>query len=335
MDLQIDYGSSSISVESPYTLDTSGKLMSSNVVITSLGGSSTPTFTNIGTTTSDVSGAYVTSGSDNYYVSSITVPSAKTLTIANTGTTNINGGNADKGVQVNGHTAIVDTYTVTDSSGDLITANPAFDGGALMIAGSASASATNATLTTTNTSGVVVTASGSATPQRGSVLYNGAVSGWVSKADNTEALAADTGSSTALTDVTYYIDSITVPSNKTLTVNTVNGILNVNGGATNGGVQVKANKVAVVDGFTVTYGTTTTVNSITYYAGDLKVPTYNSSSTSLEYPDPGIFSSAAGTTTMSITGNVTKINNLTVKDVNAVTGSGTASSSYSNTYLAK
>lgn len=120
VDLQIDYGSSSISVESPYTLDTSGKLMSSNVVITSLGGSSTPNFTNIVTTTSDVSGAYVTSGSSDYYVSGIIVRSAKTLTVTNNGITNINGGNADKGVQVNGHTAIVDTYTVTSSNGDLL-----------------------------------------------------------------------------------------------------------------------------------------------------------------------------------------------------------------------
>jgi hypothetical protein len=79
----------------------------------------TPTFTNIGTATTNVSGAYVTSGS-NYYVNSITVPSGKTITITNNGTANINGGNVDKGIQLNGRTAIVDRYTVTDSNGDLL-----------------------------------------------------------------------------------------------------------------------------------------------------------------------------------------------------------------------
>ena len=145
---------------------------------------------------------------------------------------------------------------------------------------------------------------------------------------------------------TKYINNITVPTGKTLTVTSVIGTMNVNssstvvagtvninGGAINRGVQVKANKEAVVDGFTVTYSTTATVNGVTFYAGDLKVPVYNG--TTLTYPDPGIFSASAGTTTMSITGNVTTINGLAVKDVNAVTGSGTASTSYSNTYLAK
>lgn len=82
-----------------------------------------------------------------------------------------------------------------------------------------------------------------------------------------------------------YINNVTIPSGKTLTINAVigtaeigssstivAGTVNINGGAIDKGVQVKANKVAVVDGFTVTYGTTSTFNGITFYAGDLKVP---------------------------------------------------------------
>lgn len=119
MSINIQYGTQTGSIESGESLPTAGMLMANDLILTASGG--IPSFTNIGTTTTDVSGAYVTSGSDNYYIASITVPSAKILTITNTGTTNINGGNSDKGVQVNGHTAIVDTYTVTDANGDLLT----------------------------------------------------------------------------------------------------------------------------------------------------------------------------------------------------------------------
>jgi len=292
--------------------------------------------------------------STTYYVDDITVPSGKTLTVdtltgrlnvsagagslyrtGKTGTTYINGTAAGDKVVVAGTSVSVDGTVVTDSNWDLLTANPTFNGGGITASGSATNTGGNVTLESTNNSGVSVSTGGSLAATRASVLYAAAVNGFVTKSSGATALAAASGLSVSIPTSTVYINNITVPSGKTLTVTTVNGVLNVNGGATNQGVQVKANKVAVVDGFTVTYGTTTVVNGITYSAGDLKVPTYNSSGTSLEYPDPGIFSSAAGTTTMSITGNVTKINNLTVKDVNAVTGSGTASSSYSNTYLAK
>ena len=110
-------------------------------------------------------------------------------------------------------------------------------------------------------------------------------------------------------------------ANKQVSVNTNNGnvevtsnagLVNVNGGAVNRGVQVN-NRVATVDGYAVT-----DVN------GDLKVPTYTSSITALTFPEPGIFSDAISSTTMSITGNVTQINGLTVIDTDAVHGSGTA-----------
>ena len=46
------------------------------------------------------------------------------------------------------------------------------------------------------------------------MLYNGAVAGWVDKADNATALAA--GSATTLTGATKYITNINVPAGKTL-----------------------------------------------------------------------------------------------------------------------
>ena len=180
------------------------------------------------------------------------------------------------------------------------------------------------------------------------MLYNGAVSGWVTKADDATALSSGTVTVGSKANIavwgigTRYVDSVTVPTGKTFTVNSVigtmnvtsvGGTVNINGGAADKGVQIKANKVAVVDSFTVTYGTTTTVNGVTFYAGDLKVPVLNG--TTLVYPDPGIYSQPAGTTSMSIAGTVSYINDMTVKDINAVTGSGTASTAYTNYYLAK
>lgn len=85
------------------------------------------------------------------------------------------------------------------------TATPAFTGGG--VSGTASVSATNATISdSTNNSGVSIVASGSAI--RAQVTYNGAVGGWVTKANGAEALAA--GDATALTNKTYYINGVTL-----------------------------------------------------------------------------------------------------------------------------
>lgn len=85
------------------------------------------------------------------------------------------------------------------------TATPAFTGGG--VSGTASVSATNATISdSTNNSGVSVVASGSAI--RAQVTYNGAVDGWVTKANGAEVLAA--GDATALTNKTYYINGVTL-----------------------------------------------------------------------------------------------------------------------------
>lgn len=104
-------------------------------------------------------------------------------------------------------------------------ATPAFDGGGLSVSGTASATATNANISTINYSGIAITAKGTATPSRASVLYNGAVAGWVSKADNAVALASDSGSATALTNTTYYVNGITVASDKILEITANSGTI--------------------------------------------------------------------------------------------------------------
>ena len=91
-------------------------------------------------------------------------------------------------------------------------ASPTFDGGA--VSGSVSVASSTMTLANDDPSGIRLSITGSGTATRAAVLYNGAVEGYVSKADNATALAA--GSATALTGATKYITNINVPAGKTL-----------------------------------------------------------------------------------------------------------------------
>lgn len=117
-----------------------------------------------------------------------------------------------------GYLAAVSNSNGTPSYYKIITASPNFDGGAL--SGTATASSSTASISdSTNTSGISFTTACTAT--RADVLYNGVVNGWVSKANDATALS---GTSTALTGKTYYINSVTLPKAKsfavTLTANT-------------------------------------------------------------------------------------------------------------------
>ena len=95
---------------------------------------------------------------------------------------------------------------------------PAFDGGALTDKG-ASAVFTNLTTSSTNTSGIAIQAKGTA--GRAAVLYNGAVNGWVSKADNTSVLAAE--SATTWGGTTYYATGVTLTNGKAFDITVPNG----------------------------------------------------------------------------------------------------------------
>ena len=130
------------------------------------------------------------------------------------------------------------SLTITSSSGKSITldtdkkyvtkdivitmvpqaATPAFDGGT--ISGAAEGGYTNATTSNSDTSGVKVVASAKA--NRTAVLYNGAVNGWVVKADN-----AGTGvnaiTNQALTPETKYITGVTVNTSKNFNITIPNG----------------------------------------------------------------------------------------------------------------
>ena len=97
---------------------------------------------------------------------------------------------------------------------NVATATPAFDGGELT-GKTASATFTNITTSDTN-NGISILTKGTA--GRAAVLYNGAVNGWVSKADNDTASAAVSASTWDGT--TYYVTGITVPVDKPFTVTT-------------------------------------------------------------------------------------------------------------------
>ena len=130
------------------------------------------------------------------------------------------------------------SFTITSGSGKTVTldtdgkyvakdiaitmvpqaAAPKFDGGTL--SGSASGAYTNATTSTTDTSGVKVVANAKAS--RTAVLYNGAVNGWVNKADNaaTEVTAI---TNQALTAETKYITGVDIKASKNFNITVPNG----------------------------------------------------------------------------------------------------------------
>lgn len=137
------------------------------------------------------------------------------------GTVNIWGGKTkDKGVSIEGHVVTVDGTgsaagtTVTNSSGDLITATPNFTGGALSIsASSTAATGTNITIAATTIdpgTGVAIDTSGSATPSKTNITYNGAVNGWVKISSGTVALTGGAGSSSTLSTRKYYATGVTL-----------------------------------------------------------------------------------------------------------------------------
>ena len=114
------------------------------------------------------------------------------------------------------------------------TATPAFDGGGL--SGTATASSSTATISdATNNSGISFTTACTAT--RAAVLYNGAVNGWVSKADDAQVLASG---STAMTAKTYYINGVTVAASKTFTVTGAGTTTWTPGSSTTGSLTVSA-----------------------------------------------------------------------------------------------
>lgn len=95
---------------------------------------------------------------------------------------------------------------------NVATADPVFDGGALNSKG-ATATFNNITTSSTN-NGISILAKGTA--GRDAVLYNGAVNGWVSKADDATASAAV--ASSTWNGTTYYVTGINVPVDKPFTI---------------------------------------------------------------------------------------------------------------------
>jgi hypothetical protein len=97
-------------------------------------------------------------------------------------------------------------------------ASPSFDGGALNSKG-ASATFTNATTSSSNTSGISILAQGTA--GRDSVLYNGAVNGWVNAADNATASAAV--ASSTWNGTTYYLTGVNLTNGNSFNITVPDG----------------------------------------------------------------------------------------------------------------
>ena len=156
------------------------------------------------------------------------------------------------------------------------TASPAFDGGGL--SGGSTAAGTNVTLSTTD-NGMKIQTSYTAT--RAAVLYNGAVEGWVSKADNAEALAS--GSLGSTNGTAYYVTAVTMPKDKGFTVtttadtalDTTSDLDVTNNAYRRVDITNKANGTVIV-----TNSGNVTVSSGSTTAGNLTVTAYNSSNSS-------------------------------------------------------
>lgn len=177
------------------------------------------------------SAGYITAGSASDPLDSITAvtPTASIntgtsndyngLTTYFTKLSNSTGANVTIKPQYSTSAGYVSSATDSITNGNITywqikTATPAFDGGT--VSGTATASSSTATLSeSTNTSGISISTGGTA--NRTAVLYNGAVEGWVSKADNATALAAP-GTAANLTSKTYYINAVSVPQSKTFAV---------------------------------------------------------------------------------------------------------------------
>ena len=123
-----------------------------------------------------------------------------TLTNATTGTIDVS-----QGSKITLQTAGTYVPSNIELTMNVATASPAFDGGAL---NNKNASAEFSNITTSNTNnGISILTKGTA--GRTAVLYNGAVAGWVSKADDTVASAAVDAST--WNGTTYYVTGVTVP----------------------------------------------------------------------------------------------------------------------------
>ena len=219
-------------------------------------------------------------------------------------------------------------------TGTMAEVTPTFDGGTVNGTVTIGVTGTNASFTTTDTSGIAIVTSVDelgTNATRASVLYDGAVNGHITKSDDTIALAqghisVGTGSKANIKVSgvgTNYINRLTVNSGKSLAISN-SGTLNINGGNANQGVQITG-KVAIVDQYTVTDA-----------SGDLLVPTYNTTTLELTYPSTFTEVGATTATYPTLTGNVTTINGLTIKDASAVHGSSSNySASATNSYLAK
>lgn len=228
------------------------------------------------TTTAPSSGVYVA-----VKATAAANTTGTTSSISGSGTATVTGAGYAP-TTLTGTVSVSGTATAKTSAKDssmtyvpITTATPAFDGGTL--SGGSTATGTNVTLSTTDNGMKVQTAY---TASSTAVLYNGAVNGWVSKADNAQALAAQSKASTNGT--AYYVTAVTMPKDKGFTVTTTaDTALD-----TTSDLDVTNNAYRRVDITNNANGTVlvansgnSTITSGSATAGNLTVSAYNSSGT--------------------------------------------------------
>ena len=212
------------------------------------------------------------------------------------------------------------------------TVTPKFDGGALNSKG-ATATGTNVTLGTSDTSGISVLAKGTA--GRDAVLYNGAVAGYVSVADNTTASAAV--ASSTWNGTTYYITALTLPKDKKLSVTTsADTALDTTSDLTISNAAYRRVNLTNAANGTVLVGNSgnTTVTSGSKTAGNLTVAAYDTSSasatTSKTIVSNGVWSTTAASGTGTYYGRVTVAAGSATTPATTITANPTLSTTFTS-----
>lgn len=271
--------------------------------------------------------------SSGVYIAVKSAANTGTLTITPNVTTSGYGTSAAHGIS--GTTATVGASASDTTYVAIKTQTPSFDGGAL--SGGSTATFTGLTTTTSDTGIKVQTAY---TASRGAVLYNGAVSGWVTATDNATALAA--GSKDSTNGTSYFISAATIPVSKNFTVTTTansntdgTGLTVTNNKNRKVTISNKASGTAALTNaasatatvtnsgsVTVTNSGTATVTSGSATAGSLTVAAYDTSSstatTSQSVVTNGVWTAPSVTASGTYYGRV-------------VVGAGTYSSSATQT----
>lgn len=157
----------------------------------------------------------------------------------------------------NGSSSSASAKAVTNASGFLITASPAFAGGTPSLTDTSNTIAVTGMTTTETVTAYYVEATASAKATRTAVTYNGAVDGWVTKSSGASASAAQTSTAGSIAATRVYIPAATLTNTSSATFDPV---------VEPGSIHIDNKASASVTGKTqVTAAPTTDTSKITKY----------------------------------------------------------------------